>query len=232
MLRKYFDGKVKEGEIPKELWEETTAKLQDAIAEIKYTDRDEDLIDELKTNVSVFSAFKSYRQNNELYASLLDEDGNRRSWNDFRKAAQEVNKTYNERWLEAEYNMATRQARSAVQWKDYEDSADEFPNLKYMGSRSAEPREAHVPYYGVVKPLNDPFWNTALPPNGWGCKCYVNQTDEDPTDGEIEPLEPIPGIAGNAGKTGQVFSKSHPYMDVSKAEKKVIEKQWKKWQNG
>lgn len=232
MLRKYFGNKVKQGEVPKELWEETTAKLQDAIAEIKYTDRDDDLIEQLKENVSVFSAFKSYRQNNELLATLVDENGNRRSWNEFRKAAQQVNKTYNERWLETEYNLATRQARAAVQWKDFEADADVFPNLKYMPTRSAEPDEAHVPFYGVIKPIKDPFWNTHFPPNGYKCQCGVSQTDEAASDKVFEPLPPMPGISGNAGKTGQVFSKTHPYMDVSKEEKKAIEKQYKKLKNG
>ena len=41
------------------------------------------------------------------------------------------------------------------------------------------PSERHRPHHeakeGLVLPVDDPFWATWYPPNGWGCKCHVRQ---------------------------------------------------------
>lgn len=226
LLRKFWRGEFKEDEIPEDLFNATLDKLEIAIAKVEYTDRDEDLIKELQNNVAVFSAFKSYRQSGELLAAIVDESGNKRSFAEYLKEARKIDAEYNQNWLDAEYNIAIRQARSAVQWKDFEEAADVYPNLEYMSSRSAEPRDAHKALYGIIKPINDPFWSTALPPNGWGCKCWVKQTRSEATPGKVERPEPIKGISGNAGQSGEVFSKDHPYMDISKEEKKTVQKEY------
>ena len=35
------------------------------------------------------------------------------------------------------------------------------------------PRDQHVRWDGLILHADDPWWNTHYPPNGWGCKCYV-----------------------------------------------------------
>ena len=190
---------------------------------LKYDTEDKAFLDQLKNNLAVFSAFKSYRQSNELLTSLLDKNGNAKTWNQYRKDAQEIDKTYNSRWLQAEYNLAQRQARSAEQWKSFERDATVYPNLEYMASRAANQRDAHKAWYGVIKPIDDAFWNSAFSPNGWGGKCWVQQTDVQPSTKEIAPPEEIKGIAGNAGKTGQLFSSSHAYLqNTTKEDKKNV----------
>ncbi|WP_241085745.1 phage head morphogenesis protein [Candidatus Vondammii sp. HM_W22] len=41
----------------------------------------------------------------------------------------------------------------------------------YRHGSSAEPREEHLAWDGTVLPLDDPWWNTHSPQNGWGCSC-------------------------------------------------------------
>lgn len=41
----------------------------------------------------------------------------------------------------------------------------------YRHGGSAEPREQHLAWDGLVLPLDDPWWNTHSPQNGWGCTC-------------------------------------------------------------
>ena len=228
LLRKFHKGQIKADQIPDELFNATLDKLEEGVLKVNYTDRDTDLIDQLKQNVAVFSAFKSWRQSGEILASLLDEKGNKRTFAEFAKEAAKIDAEYNRNWLEAEYNMAIRQARTAVQWKDFEDAASIYPNLEYKPSRSANQRDSHKTWYGLIKPISDPFWDTAMPPNGWGCKCWVQQTKSAADTTKVEAPEHIKGIAGNAGKTGQVFSKDHPYMEVPKDEKKIVEKEFKR----
>lgn len=181
---------------------------------------------QLKTNIAVFSAFKNHQQAKELHAALLDEDGKKRSFSKFLVEAQRINSTYNQLWLEAEYNYATRAARSAVQWKNFQKTKNNYPNLIYKESRSGTPRPEHKQYYGLIFPIDDPFWDEMMPPNGWGCKCSVQRTDESPSGVEIETVEQIPGIPGNPGKAEQLFTSSHPYSKmVSMNDKKKINEQ-------
>ncbi len=187
---------------------------------------------ELKTNVAVFSAFKSHTQGAEYVNLLVDENGEKRSWSEFRKLAIEVDREYNRNWLATEYNMATRQARAAEQWTKFVEEKKVYPNLEYMPSQSADPSDEHMKYYGVIKPINDPFWDTALPPSRWGCKCWVKQTKSDPTDQEIDAPAPLPGIEGNPGKSGRVFSATSPFVtEKSKKDRQMIQENLKKLRN-
>ncbi len=187
------------------------------------------MVYQLKNNVAVFSAFKANHYASAMRSLMVDEDGKKRSWGDFRKEANKIDPKYNQLWLAAEYNLATRQARSAEQWNNFKRDQNVYPNLEYMPSRSAEPRQSHTQYYGIVKPIDDPFWSGFLPPNGWGCKCWVQQTRSEATQGVIETPPPPAGIAGNAGKSGQVFSPSHPFVSgVSKSDKKAVQAEFNK----
>ena len=229
-IKDYFDGKMEAGDIHHKLWEATYRSIGDGILEgggkIKYNTDDILLINELKTNAAVFAAFKNHSQGKALVDLLLDENGKKRSWTDFRKAASKINDQYNTQWLEAEYNYAIRAARSAVQWKEFERTKDLYPNLEYMRSRSANPRESHKEFYGIIKPIDDPIWDKMLPPNGWGCKCSVRKSKGEVSGKDIEPADQIPGIPGNAGKVAQVFSPEHPMVQgVTKDERGDIKSQ-------
>lgn len=187
---------------------------------------------ELKTNVAVFSAFKSHTQGAEYVNLLVDENGEKRSWSDFRKLAIEIDREYNRNWLATEYNMAIRQARAAEQWTKFVEEKKVYPNLEYMPSQSADPSDDHMKYYGIIKPINDPFWDTALPPSRWGCKCWVKQTKAEATDQEIDAPAPLPGIEGNPGKSGRVFSATSPFVtEKSKKDRQMIQENLKKLRN-
>lgn len=41
----------------------------------------------------------------------------------------------------------------------------------YRHGRSEHPRPEHLAWDGTVLPLDDPWWDTHSPQNGWGCKC-------------------------------------------------------------
>jgi len=221
ILKDIFNGSE---EIPEELFQATYKHLSEGIdvgyGEVKTPD-DAMMVYQLKNNVAVFSAFKSNHYGSTMRALLVDENDKKRTWGEFKKVANEIDPKYNQLWLAAEYNMATRQARSAEQWQNFKRDQDTYPNLEYMPSRSAEPRDAHTKLYGTIAPIDHPFWSTALPPNGWGCKCWVKQTREPSNVSDEDTPEPIPGIEGNAGKTGRVFSASHAFVTAVKKEDKA-----------
>lgn len=229
-IRDYFDEKYKAGEIHPVLWEEAYKRLNKGVSEgwgaIAYKDESISLINQLKTNTAVFSAFKNHAQSHELVALLVNEEGKRRSWPDFRKEAAKVDAKYNRQWLEAEYNHAQRAARSAELWNEFQRTKDLYPNIEYLPSSSADPRQVHEQYYGIIKPIDDPFWIAFFPPNGWGCKCGAGKSRGPVSTRQVDPPEPIDGLPGNAGFTQQVFTPTHPFVQVTtSAQRSSIQKQ-------
>lgn len=79
------------------------------------------------------------------------------------------------RRLETIYKVNRRTAAAAGQWQRIQDNKKVFPYLKYMGSTATNKRDAHKPYYGMILPVDDVFWQTHYPPNGYGCQCQVRQ---------------------------------------------------------
>ncbi|RIV21383.1 hypothetical protein DYU11_18430 [Fibrisoma montanum] len=171
-----------------------------------------------------FSARKSYVQQQELAKLLMSEDGTtKRPWREFKKAAQGIVGAYNERWLKTEYNTAIRAARMGSRWQEFAANSDLYPNLEYLPSRAATPREEHKPFYHVIRAFDDPFWATHYPPSDYNCVCGAEPTDEDETPlPEVQP-KPAPGLDHNPGQTEQVFSDSHPYTVQLQEEKADID---------
>ena len=81
---------------------------------------------------------------------------------------------------------------------------------------------------GIIKPVDDPFWNTNYPPNGWGCRCNVIQTNELPTPETIASIDMPDMFKNNVGKTGVIFPSSHPYFEVANKEKSKEITNWAK----
>lgn len=77
------------------------------------------------------------------------------------------------RRLRTIYHTNLHTAYAAGQWERIQRNKKLFPYLKYIPSDAGEPREAHKPFYDMVLPVDDPFWQTHFPPNGWGCRCNV-----------------------------------------------------------
>ena len=78
------------------------------------------------------------------------------------------------------YNTNLRTARTAGQWDRISRNADLLPYLVYELGPSEAHREEHAAWAGLCLKVDDPFWNTHYPPNGWGCKCRVRQVAEPP----------------------------------------------------
>lgn len=77
------------------------------------------------------------------------------------------------RRLKTIYRTNLRTARAAGQWQRIERNRNSHPYLVYLLGPSKEHREQHEAWANKVLPVDDPFWATHMPPNGWGCKCHV-----------------------------------------------------------
>lgn len=160
----------------------------------------------------MFAAFKNHQQTQELVGLLHDEDGNLRSFREFKKLALKISKDYNINWLQTEYNTAVRSARAAVNYRKWLETEHLYPNLEYMESSASHKRETHLDYVGTILPIRHKWWDTHMPPSDWNCACSVRPTDKEVTpvpDGEYVP----PVFRNNPGKSAEfVKLNEHPYV--------------------
>ena len=57
---------------------------------------------------------------------------------------------------------------------------DRRPYWRYRHSHaSVDPRDQHLAWDGLVLRHDNPWWDTHYPPNGWGCKCFVEALTEE-----------------------------------------------------
>ena len=76
-----------------------------------------------------------------------------------------------------ETNMRTSYA--AGKWDAVQRTKKTFPYLRYITVHDSKVRAEHKNWHNVVKPVDDPFWDKHYPPNGWGCRCSVQQVAEE-----------------------------------------------------
>ena len=181
----------------------------------------------LKYNIAEFSAFKETSFRKQLEAALTS-NGKVTPWSEFKKKADELNVEYNRRWLKTEYDHTVATANMAQQWQDFEADADLYPNLKYVTAGDARVRDEHKILDGLILPINHSFWKTHTTPLDWGCRCNIEQTDEDVS--ETIPEIKIKGIfKNNAFYSGNVFNEI-PYADgLSGAEVKEVKSKTNKY---
>lgn len=110
------------------------------------------------------------------------------------------------RRLKIIYDTNMRTARTAGQWERIERNKDALPYLMYGLGPSKEHRLQHVEWEGLILPIDDPFWDTHLPPNGWGCKCRVRQMTKRDADkrGGISKTPKIETTPWENKRTGQI----------------------------
>lgn len=59
---------------------------------------------------------------------------------------------------------------SAGRWKAFEDNKDDRPYLKYVAVMDGSTTNICINLDGVIKPVDDSFWNINAPPNHWNCR--------------------------------------------------------------
>ena len=80
--------------------------------------------------------------------------------------------------LKTIFDTNLRTANAAGQWSRIERVKDALPYLKYGLGPSRVHRPEHQVFDGLILRVDDPFWRTHMPPNGFGCRCGVRQLTE------------------------------------------------------
>lgn len=179
--------------------------LNDNIKNVAFTNQ-------LRSSAGVFSVFKAHHNTQAISALLIGKDGNLVPFNIFKKEALKVSNKHLKSWLRTEYNTAIRRATVGANFQQYIEDKDLYPNLRWTPSRSETPRNSHEQLYGLVLPVEDPFWIDNFPGNLWNCKCGFEQTTTSTGTAPKSKFKVPNGLDGNPAFTGDIIAKSHPYF--------------------
>lgn len=243
-----FNGEISEYELPESLYYAIADYLKKGVYEgfgtdftkltkqineglvSEFTESDLELLTNLRENIYMFSAAKTYQQVKEMTEALVNEKGTVVSFSEFKESAQEIFDLYNETWLKTEYDTAIGQAQEAVRWSSIEKNKEVLPYLRYSAVMDANTSEICAPLDGIVAPVEDPIWNTIAPLNHFNCRCLLEQLDkeegeskETPDDEKADKVGEVKGemqdvFKMNAGKDGYIFKEDHPYFHVPKGD--------------
>lgn len=202
------------------MWQQIARTLQEAIAEGESEasfNPSHEFKQALRHSADVFAAFKVHRMGRDLAQRLTDENGNLRSFSQWKEQVLPIASHQCHQWLRTEYDTAVLRAHGACEWQQFEAERDVLPNLKWIPSTSPTPGADHQLFWNTVLPIDHPFWASHRPGDRWNCKCQLAATAEpatsEPTPGKHD--HPHNGLENNTGKDGHLFSDKHPYFPSS-----------------
>lgn len=178
----------------------------------------------VRYNLITFSGAKTAEQVEELRKAVFSSDANTLiPYSEFVKIALKIDEKYNLNYLQAEYDAVRRAGTMALKWQRIQRDARVYPLLRYRTVGDSAVRPQHAALEGITRPVNDPFWSTAYPPNGWNCRCTVEQlregeiTSDELTEQRTDEAKIPAEFRSNVGQSGTVFEKTHPYFQAIKS---------------
>ena len=219
-IKRLHQRKIAIGQPDADLWKYNADQLFDAVKQgsglvsdkIKYGSPEQRMLISMRYNTAVTAAFKVHHNSLEMASKLFDENGKIVPFHKFKKAVKQVCNTYNKNYLQTEYDTAVAAARSGAQWLKFSAKGGK---LMYHTQRDGRVRDEHRVLDGTVKSVNDAFWDVYYPPNGWHCRCFVREVDDQEPDKEPAGLpELLPTFRNNPGKSLKIFLDDLPYFEV------------------
>jgi SPP1 gp7 family putative phage head morphogenesis protein len=197
-----------------QLWQAVQEGYGKKIEDVKEGTDDYITLNKLLKDTINFSSAKTKAMNDAIFNELKDDKGQIRSFNDFKQFVYPIAIDFTGAWLKSEYNFAVASSQMAEKWQRFESRKEAIPFLQYETVGDDRVRPAHRELEGVVKEVDDPFWDLYYPPNGWNCRCTVRGlADATVTpDEKINYPEEMPDLFKiNFGKLKKVFPPDHPY---------------------
>ena len=94
---------------------------------------------------------------------------------------------FNSNRLRLIFDVNTRNAYAAGQWQRFKAGKRTNPYLRYVTKRDERVRDSHKALNNLVLPVDDPFWDTHAPPNGWRCRCSLTSMSQKDYDKGLSP---------------------------------------------
>lgn len=232
LLRDVYSGKVTARKLPENLYIDIALTLQKGLFKgyndnIKVEIRailtqgpEFELLQALTLNIYRFSAAKTFQWVKEMQTFIVDDQGQKKSFSQFRKDVDPYYTIQNEQWTRTEFDTSFQQAQSASQWQEIQKDKETLPNLRYETAGDERVRPEHAGWSGITRPVDDPFWDSHMPPNGFLCRCIVSQVGGSARVSSLKGVKPNTDkqFTGNPAKTEVVFKEkgvgAHPYFVV------------------
>ncbi len=222
---------------PEDLKDKPYQKLIDETNKVfnsAVTDNDipPEMLAKLQNDTFVFSGLRTHAQLLEA-STMLMEDGKIRSFDAFANDFNKVNSKYNQNYLEAEWQFAVSSSQSAANWAAIDQ--DGRYNLQYRTANDSRVRDDHAVLQDTTLPVDDPFWMSYYPPNGWRCRCTAVEvlkekytvSDSEKANAAGDRATTKIGPDGknrseifrfNPGMEQKVFPPKHPYNKLKGSE--------------
>jgi SPP1 gp7 family putative phage head morphogenesis protein len=177
LIEGVYGGVISAFNLPEALFDHTFGELMDAVNsgyKVAGISVDAAKIEEgFRKNINEFSGAKTANEVITLSEAAIGPTGAKLSFKEYKKIGRAIDSEYNLRWLKTEQNTAFAQAQSADQWVRTQDKKHLFPMLQYQTVGDGRVRPEHRDWNGIIKPVDDEFWDTHMPPADWGCRCRV-----------------------------------------------------------
>lgn len=226
-----YEGVISVENMPEDLYFAIAEYLKKSLYEgfggslIDFSGKPLELLTELRENIYLFSGAKTY-QTVKAMDAMITEDGEKRSFKEFKEFARQEYDLFNVTWAKTEYDTAVGQGQNAYLWNKIEEDKDILPLLQYTAVMDANTSDICAPLDGIIKPVDDPFWDVFMPLNHYNCRCSVLQLSEGEVSKDIksetkqvaENMDD--SFKANVAKDGFIFPPDHPYFDVAPQDKK------------
>lgn len=234
LIEGIYSGNITEYELPVELYEAIANYFKKGLYEgygMTLTDAvgsDLELLIELRENVYMFSAAKTYQQVKDIAGQMIGPDGELRIVREFNEVGRQTFDQWNDTWGATEYNTTVGQAQSASKWNEIEKNKEALPNLTYSAIEDANTSEECAAMDGITAPVDDPIWDSNAPLQHFNCRCILIQHEDgvklSTSDEKEEAVQKVdefiqPLFKMNPGKDGYIWSDKHPYFEVDKKDK-------------
>ncbi|MCK5641779.1 MAG: minor capsid protein [Gammaproteobacteria bacterium] len=181
------------------------------------------IVEGFNKNINHFSGAKTADEVQTLSKATFNPDGTKKAFKEFAEVGRTIDDTYNKTWLKTEQSMAFKQAQTVDQWERTQEQKDVLPNLQYQTVNDGRVRPEHAAWDGIIKPVDDEFWDTHMTPNDWGCRCRVIRLPEGKTTDLREHTAKVNRMRAAKGEpTVKTMANSSKVFNTNPAKTKYV----------
>ncbi len=190
--------------LPSRRWDELLGQIHAKVFTVAGAISD-DLLNDLRNDVN-----ESIKNGESIskFRKRFDETKQKHGWNHRGKRGWRTRIIY-------DANM--RSAHMAGRWQQIQNTKDSRPYIKYETVGDNRVRPEHQVWDDTVLSIDDSWWNTHYPPNGFGCRCTVRTLNDRQLEREGLQVSTAPAIKLEErinSETGEVYGQVPEGIDT------------------
>ncbi|TKT89509.1 hypothetical protein [Dyadobacter frigoris] len=170
----------------------------------------------LQRDICRFNTYRAFWHTKYL-VELIDKAKDLES---FSEECLTINNLFNKKWIELELATIRSIIYKTRSYLKDEISTHIYPNLELrVSSQNAKEDDLLI-----IRPFNDPFWNTFYPPNDFNRLDVVQLNHDENLTLQFPSLNLNPALGHNSALTGRIFTEEHIYYQLDPLKKQEIDK--------